>query len=485
MKNTLVHRTKEKARKTSFCINAIIVFLIMLFLFQYTQEGKIHCHTLLKSMNIISESTYAINGQKNNYFTTNNQTNQNSGHNNTIKTTGIESLTKDPTTNPMLNKSEDNFTITPEDNKEMVKNGDAPFMTGAKERRTRGGKLQWVVSVVLSLVVVFFGYPLLFLYVLLNASYLANPNKQLESAYKKGYEARNKDKATGVVKSIKNEIIFKMMTLDKIFFADLPILEVNIFRKLKNGDNNGANGLRSGVATWAAISRIIAIALSFISLILGVIMLMIKSSRISGKAATLGDVKDFLTNMVIAILIALLINFALAAILYAHDAILAILRGLRLKILESGVPNFEFQILDTVIDLSNLGGMKYVITLITFFILISQQFKFVAIYINRLLSIALLTVIAPIISITYALDKIGDKKSQILNKFFNEYINLTAVGLIYPVIYLTYIIALGALTVNSPLLGLILILYIPKVEKTIKTLLGLRDLTTVRSSDGV
>lgn len=150
-----------------------------------------------------------------------------------------------------------------------------------------------------------------------------------------------------------------------------------------------------------------------------------------------------------------------------------------------GVPNFEFQILEEITTLSNLGGMRYVITLTTFFILISQHFKFVGIYINRLLSIALLTVIAPIISITYAIDKIGDKKSQILNKFFNEYINITAVGLIYPMIYLTYIVALGSIAASAPLFGLVLVLFIPRVEKTIKTLLGLRDLTTIRSSDGM
>lgn len=336
MKNTLMHNTKEKAKNKKLYINAIIVFLIMLFLFQYSQEGKYKGYGLIKEINKnTNEINYKFEGKTIKFSAPPAP----QGHNNTTSSKGKDGFSIDPATNPMMNKKEDNFNVLPEDTEEAVKNGDAPFMTGAKERRTRGGLLQGAVSLILTFVVIFFGYPMLFVYLLLTSAYLANPNDKLEAAYRKGDEARTKDKKTGISK-VKNEIIYKMFTLDKVFFVDLPLLDVNVFKKIKNGDNTGANGLRNGVAIWSSITRIIAVALSFISLVLGSIMLMVKTARITGKPATIGDVKDFLTNMVIAIIIALLINFALAAILYVHDALLAVMRVIRLKLFESRCTKF-------------------------------------------------------------------------------------------------------------------------------------------------
>ena len=43
-------------------------------------------------------------------------------------------------------------------------------------------------------------------------------------------------------------------------------------------------------------------------------------------------------------------------------------------------------------------------------------------YVKRMITIAFLIMIAPIITITYSIDRMGDGKSQALNKWFKEYI---------------------------------------------------------------
>ena len=55
--------------------------------------------------------------------------------------------------------------------------------------------------------------------------------------------------------------------------------------------------------------------------------------------------------------------------------------------------------------------------------------------------------------------------------------------MIYPILYLVYIYALAPITASSPLLSLFVITQFSRAEKTIKGMLNLRKLTTIRSSN--
>ena len=77
----------------------------------------------------------------------------------------------------------------------------------------------------------------------------------------------------------------------------------------------------------------------------------------------------------------------------------------------------------------------------------------------------------------------GTGKSQVLSNFFKEFVDAVLVGLIYPILYLVYIYALAPITATSPLLSLFVITQISRAEKTIKGMLNLRKLTTIRSSN--
>lgn len=59
---------------------------------------------------------------------------------------------------------------------------------------------------------------------------------------------------------------------------------------------------------------------------------------------------------------------------------------------------------------------------ICWFVMIKELVAFLLIYIKRLLITLFLIVIFPLVTISYAVDKIGDGKSQAFNKWFSEYI---------------------------------------------------------------
>ena len=103
-------------------------------------------------------------------------------------------------------------------------------------------------------------------------------------------------------------------------------------------------------------------------------------------------------------------------ILFAHDMVISIFNAIRYKMLESGAQSAEVIIYKNVLDL-DINGYGYSVSFIAYLFMSAYHIKFLIIYINRLLTIGFLIVVAPIISVTYALDKIGDRKKSSSFKF--------------------------------------------------------------------
>ena len=147
-------------------------------------------------------------------------------------------------------------------------------------------------------------------------------------------------------------------------------------------------------------------------------MLMINSTRSDAKANSIAAVKNFLTDTVKGLLIALLITVVLALILVVHDMIMAIFNVIRYKMLESGSQSAEVIIYKNVLSIKESGGYGYSVAFIAYLFMSAYHIKFFIIYINRLLTIGFLIVVSPVISVTYAVDRIGDRKESSAFKLF-------------------------------------------------------------------
>ena len=86
--------------------------------------------------------------------------------------------------------------------------------------------------------------------------------------------------------------------------------------------------------------------------------------------------------------------------------------------------------------------------LIVYGAMVVANFAFVLMYIKRVIVLGFLIVIAPLITITYAIDKIGDGKSQALNTWFKEFIFTVIIQPFHCVIYIVFYSTIMS-TVNS------------------------------------
>ena len=307
---------------------------------------------------------------------------------------------------------------------DQIKNTDTDLKEGSKYRGSSMDIVALTLNVIVVAIVGIFCLPILIGAVIISVIATINTNQKYIEAYEKGESARKKDTKNIVEEAsikVKDFAIKYFFTLDKLFFGDFKFLDINIFNintsKESNSKGNEANAnLKKGVAVWTNATRGFAVAISLLLFILGAVMLMLNSARTDSKATSIASLKNFLTDTVKGLMIALLITVVLAMILFAHDMVISIFNAIRYKMLESGAQSAEVIIYKNVLDL-DINGYGYSVSFIAYLFMSAYHIKFLIIYINRLLTIGFLIVVAPIISVTYALDKIGDRKKSSSFKF--------------------------------------------------------------------
>ena len=115
--------------------------------------------------------------------------------------------------------------------------------------------------------------------------------------------------------------------------------------------------------------------------------------------------------------------------------------------------------------------------------IIILTFIFLIMYIKRMITIAFLILISPIITITYSVDKISDGKSQALDTWVKEFLQNVLIQPFHCIIYLVFIsvsmsVVNGDGTLAAGIIVVITMFFIFEAEKIIKNIFGINSDTT-------
>ena len=115
--------------------------------------------------------------------------------------------------------------------------------------------------------------------------------------------------------------------------------------------------------------------------------------------------------------------------------------------------------------------------------IIILTFIFLIMYIKRMITIAFLILISPIITITYSVDKISDGKSQALDTWVKEFLQNVLIQPFHCIIYLVFIsvsmsVVNGDGTLAAGIIVVITMFFIFEAEKIIKNIFGINSETT-------
>ena len=239
----------------------------------------------------------------------------------------------------------------------------------------------------------------------------------------------------GMREDLKNSI-----TLEKIVYNQVPILDVDVFNGNQAGGETIASGsfvmiIRNLVATLYMALRNVALIGMLIALIyLGIRLV----------TATIGEQKaeyrKKLTSWTVAFIIVFVMHYFLIGVMKINEITVNICSNLG-KNLVSAVSGGEYFDLSLAMrDLTyDMAFSKSALAMVLYFVMIFYMLKFLVIYFKRLFITSILIIIGPLLAIKNAIDKIRFNKSSSMSTWMKEYIFSVGTQTIHALMYTIFI----------------------------------------------
>ena len=282
-----------------------------------------------------------------------------------------------------------------------------------------------------------------------------------------------------VPRNIKND----KLTIEKIVFNKVPILDVNLFNfgeaaGLALEDDSVIYIIRKNVANWYYTFRNITIVGLLIVLIY--IGLRIALSTIGSDRA---KYTKLFVNWLVSFIIVFFIHYYMLAVILVNESLVGIVKDAMdkdhkpqqvevLRLVEESNPDTgeTEQVLRTVrMEVSTetslynaifekayeLKASQGIAGTIMYMFLVYYLLKFLFVYFKRLLTINILALISPLIAISYAVDKIKDGKSQALGTWMREFGENVLIQFVHALLYFIFVSIAFDLVFNTDLVGAI------------------------------
>lgn len=290
------------------------------------------------------------------------------------------------------------------------------------------------------------------------------------------------------------------LTPAEIFAGNVSALDANFFKT--EGDHNQELGgseksiveqLRDTVATWYVALRNIAIV-GLLSALLYIGIRIVISSSAGDKA----KYKQFFVDWVVALCLIFFLHYIMAFTMTMSETVTDVLSGDRtnqgrikevnIRLTETdGTTTFKDSGTDVCFS-SNFtsvarmkadyqGGTLKIGYSILYIALTVYTVYFAFVYLKRLLMLAFFTMIAPLVALTYPLDKIRDGKAQAFNYWFKEYMFYALLQPMHMLLYTVFVSSALSVAANNLLYAIVALAFIVPAEKIVKQMFGIKGNT--------
>lgn len=279
------------------------------------------------------------------------------------------------------------------------------------------------------------------------------------------------------------------VTIERIVFNEIALFNINYFSDDESytvgGENNEsrltiksseANLLiRQSISKMFMVCRIIASAALFLVLIyIGIRM------ALSTVTADKAKYKKMLISWVESVVILFLLHYIMIMIVYFGESLTNIFYDWKSVLVENGGRSFEDTISNGIFDMiTGTSGLTLAQHSIMYWILVFSQFKFLYLYMKRTLMTGFLIAIAPLITITYSIDKAGDGRAQAFGTWLKEFLFTVLIQPLHALIYLIFMFSAGAIAEYAPWVALLFMMSLGSAEKIVRTIFNVADMSTM------
>ena len=286
-------------------------------------------------------------------------------------------------------------------------------------------------------------------------------------------------------------------TPEKIFSNQVPALDVNFIsprdwtdikdesgnQKYENAElmneRSVTQALHSTIANWYVALRNLALV-ALLSVLLYVGIRMVLSSTASDKA----KYKQMIMDWIIAICILMFLHYAMTLILTITQMVTEGVDSgteiiVQVKDEEQGDFMFKTDLTGLCrfqVQYADLGAR--LIYLIFYIALVIYTLVFTWEYVKRAIIMAFLTLMAPLVAITYPIDKIGDGKAQAFGIWIREYVFNAILQPFHLIIYTIFLGAASEIATKNPIYAILFLAFIVPSEKLLRKMFGFEKSNT-------
>lgn len=266
-----------------------------------------------------------------------------------------------------------------------------------------------------------------------------------------------------------------MITVEQIFFNDLNITKINFFDMDKNSAGEISSEFRTNVAIWYYALRNLAIIILLCILIyVGIRM------AISTVASEKAMYKNMFKDWVVSFILVFFMHYIIVVTIQANNSLVEIMKPKGSASLSSNYMNTLFinAIGVNTQNVIEISAVKSWASALIYAMMVFFTLAFLWTYVKRMITLAFLIIISPLVTVTYAIDKMGDGKSQALNTWLKEFVYNILLQPFQCVIYLAIMkttiqkLAESEASIGRAALAIMCMMFVFSAEKIIRRIFG-------------
>ena len=257
-----------------------------------------------------------------------------------------------------------------------------------------------------------------------------------------------------------------------IFFNKIAILDIDFFNF--NVSNDVIKNIRSSIAVWYYVLRAIAAAILLVVLVyIGIRMAL--STVAKEKALYNKMLIDWACSLALILLLHYIAIFAISA----NASLMKMLEGVAGS--DTGT-KMATVISDIRSDATWGFSMSSLAAAVVYCMFVAQTIALFISYFMRMLKLAFLLIIAPLITLTYSIDKIGDGKAQALGNWLKEFVYTILIQPFHCIIYLSFITMAFKIiesgsnnNIAGAVFAILCLKFTKEAEKIVRKIFGFKD----------
>lgn len=271
-------------------------------------------------------------------------------------------------------------------------------------------------------------------------------------------------------------------SVDKIFAGKVPAFDINFINPNDYGGDKEKQELSIAyqisqvISEWYVTLRNLAIVILLCVLVYTGIRIVISSSA-DDKAKYKQRIMDWLVAMCLIFFMHYIMAFILSIIDMLNTTIGDAATSIPVKI-SNGI-KYNTDLMGLIrLQVQYKDFTPKLVYTIFYIALLVYTCKFTWIYLKRTVTMAFLTIIAPLVAMTYPIDKMNDGKAQAFNAWLKEYIFTALLQPFHLIIYTVLVGSAMGIAVKNPLYAIMVIAFIGPAEKLLRKFFGFDKAST-------